>query len=54
MEGRLETIAEMKLRFLKEALKRTNGNRKKTAKLLGVTERTVYKMITDNNIKGSN
>jgi hypothetical protein len=33
MKGRLETIAEMKLRVLKEALKRTNGNR------LTVTER---------------
>ena len=41
-----ETIDEMHERFLIEALRRTNGNRKETAKLLGVVERTVYHKMT--------
>ena len=41
-----ETIDEMHERFLIEALKRSDGNRKATANLLGIGERTVYhKMI---------
>ena len=41
-----ETIDEMHERFLIEALRVSNGHRKKTADLLGITERTVYhKMI---------
>lgn len=41
-----ETIDEMHERFLIEALKRSAGNRKKTAALLGITERTVYHKMT--------
>jgi len=37
-----ETIDEMHERFLIEALRRTEGHRKKTADLLGINERTVY------------
>ena len=37
-----ETIDEMHERFLIEALRVSGGNRKKTAGLLGITERTVY------------
>ena len=40
-----ETIDEMHERFLIEALKRTDGHRKKTADLLGINERTVYAKI---------
>jgi DNA-binding NtrC family response regulator len=41
-----ETIDEMHERFLIEALRITNGHRSKTAKLLGITERTVYHKMT--------
>lgn len=41
-----ETIDEMHERFLIEALKRSNGHRKKAADMLGISERTVYhKMV---------
>jgi len=39
------TIDIMHEEFLIKALKRSNGNRKKTAKLLGITEKTVYRKM---------
>jgi len=46
-----ETIDEMKERFTIEALKVSKGNRHDAAKLLGISERTVYHNITKYNIK---
>jgi DNA-binding NtrC family response regulator len=45
-----ETLDEMTERFLIEALRRSNGNRKDAAKLLGIHERTVYHKIIKYNI----
>lgn len=39
---RIETIDQMHKRFLIEALRRSKGNRKETAEMLGISERTVY------------
>lgn len=39
------TIDIMHERFCREALRRTNNHRKKAAGLLGVSERTVLRMI---------
>jgi DNA-binding NtrC family response regulator len=41
-----ETFDEMHERFLMEALKKTNGSRKETAKLLGISTRTVIHKMT--------
>ena len=49
--GRIETIAEMHKRFTIEALKRTKGNRKQAAKLLGISERTLYAKVKAYGIK---
>jgi len=46
-----ETIDEMKERFTIEALRISKGNRRNAAKLLGITERTVYHSIIKYNIK---
>lgn len=61
MNNGTETLAQMKLRYLKIALKRAHGHQINTAKLLGISERTVRQMIKDNKIdvkdyitKGSN
>jgi DNA-binding NtrC family response regulator len=47
----IESIAEMHKRFTIEALKRTKGNRKEAAKLLGITERTLYAKVKLYNLK---
>jgi DNA-binding NtrC family response regulator len=39
------TIEQMHKRFTVEALKRSNGNRKKAAEMLGISERTLYEKI---------
>ena len=49
-----ETIDEMKERFVREALRRTDGNRDKAAVLLGVTVRTVYAKISKYDIDVKN
>ena len=49
-----ETIDEMNERFLIEALKQSNGNRKQTANLLGIKERTVYNMMNKYSIPRNN
>lgn len=42
---RVETIAQMHRRFTVEALKRSDGNRKEAAEMLGISERTLYAKI---------
>ena len=50
MNNGIETLAQMKIRYLKLALKRAHGHQINTAKLLGISERTVRQMIKDNKI----
>ncbi len=39
------TLAEVEKRCIADTLARTGGNREKAAKLLGIGERTLYRMI---------
>jgi DNA-binding NtrC family response regulator len=45
-----ETLAQMRVRVLKLALKKADGHQINTAKLLGISERTVRQMIKFNKI----
>lgn len=48
------TIDIMHERFLREALRRSGDHRVKAAKMLGVTERTVYHMMDKYDIPRKN
>lgn len=44
-------LAEIEDKMIREALKRNNNNRKKTAQDLGISERTLYRKVNDLGIK---
>jgi len=44
-------LAENEDKMIREALKRNNNNRKKTAQDLGISERTLYRRVNDLGIK---
>lgn len=43
-------LAGIEIKLIKQALKRFHGNRRKAAIALGISERTLYRKITENNI----
>jgi len=45
--GRLPTMEEAEQALIAEALRRFDGNRRQTAKALGISERTLYRKIKD-------
>jgi DNA-binding NtrC family response regulator len=45
-----ESIADMEKRLIAEALERTNGNKRKAAGLLKISERTLYRKIKEYNL----
>jgi transcriptional regulator with PAS, ATPase and Fis domain len=46
-EEQIESIENMEKRLIAEALQRTNGNRRKAAHLLKISERTLYRKIKE-------
>jgi DNA-binding NtrC family response regulator len=46
-EGTLPTMEEAEQALIAEALRRFDGNRRQTAKALGISERTLYRKIKD-------
>lgn len=46
-----QTLEEMERKAISEALHRNNGNRRNTAVELGISERTLYRKISDYNIE---
>ncbi len=44
-------LVDMEKRMINEALKRSKGNRRKAAKLLGISDRTLYRKIDDYHIE---
>lgn len=48
------TIEEMKIYYICKALKKTKGNIKKAAPLLGITERTLHTKIIEYEIENAN
>lgn len=49
-EDDMESIEGMQKRLIYEALQRTNGNRRKAAKILKISERTLYRKIKEYNL----
>ncbi len=49
-EEQLESIENMEKRLIAEALQRTNGNRRKAAQMLKISERTLYRKIKEFNL----
>ncbi|MDZ7291101.1 MAG: sigma-54 dependent transcriptional regulator [candidate division KSB1 bacterium] len=49
-ENAFESIADMEKRLIVEALERTNGNKRKAANLLKISERTLYRKIKEYNL----
>ncbi|KAA0223687.1 sigma-54-dependent Fis family transcriptional regulator [candidate division KSB1 bacterium] len=49
-EEDMESIEGMQKRLIYEALQRTNGNRRKAAKILKISERTLYRKIKEYNL----
>ena len=49
-EEQLESIENMEKRLITEALQRTNGNRRKAAHMLKISERTLYRKIKEFNL----
>ncbi|MDZ7344708.1 MAG: hypothetical protein ONA90_09390, partial [candidate division KSB1 bacterium] len=45
-----ESIDEMEKRLIADALERTNGNKRKAAGLLKISERTLYRKIKEYNL----
>ena len=45
--GTLPTMEEAEQALIAEALRRFDGNRRQTAKALGISERTLYRKIKD-------
>jgi transcriptional regulator with PAS, ATPase and Fis domain len=50
VEDDMESIEGMQKRLIAEALERTNGNRRKAAKILKISERTLYRKIKEYNL----
>ncbi len=46
-DGELPTLEEAEQQLISRALKRFDGNRRKTAKALGISERTLYRKLKD-------
>jgi transcriptional regulator with PAS, ATPase and Fis domain len=42
-----QTLKEMETKIIKKALKYANGNKKTASELLGISERTIYRKITE-------
>ncbi|MGH7494391.1 MAG: sigma-54 interaction domain-containing protein [bacterium] len=49
-EEQIESIENMEKRLIAEALQRTNGNRRKAAHMLKISERTLYRKIKEFNL----
>jgi transcriptional regulator with PAS, ATPase and Fis domain len=49
-EDQIESIENMEKRLIAEALQRTNGNRRKAAYMLKISERTLYRKIKEFNL----
>ncbi len=49
-EEQVESIENMEKRLIAEALQRTNGNRRKAAHMLKISERTLYRKIKEFNL----
>jgi DNA-binding NtrC family response regulator len=45
LEEKPSNLTHLEIQTIKEALQKTNGNRRKAAKLLGIGERTLYRKI---------
>ncbi len=45
--GELPTLEESEKQLISRALKRFDGNRRKTAEALGISERTLYRKLKD-------
>jgi transcriptional regulator with PAS, ATPase and Fis domain len=49
-QNSFESIEDMEKRLIAEALERTNGNKRKAAGLLKISERTLYRKIKEYNL----
>ena len=46
-EVEIPSLEDSERRLIEEALKRYNGNRRQTAEVLGISERTLYRKIKE-------
>lgn len=44
LEDQLPTLAELQRRYVLHVLDRTNGNKERAARILGINRRTLYRM----------